>query len=609
MRDIDARREYLKQMAALAEEKGYHEAHVRALNELGLSHRSKQDYEQAMNYYRRAFKLAQDQNIERQLPSININFAHIYWRLSKIDSAIYLYQEALKGFEKIGDKYEPWKAYVGLAQSHMELENNEQALVYLEKAHDIVKDSKNRKDRGSVLYYLAAVYKDTKAFDKYYDIVEAWEAFQNEREHDLLEIGGAGHLSLLAMFNRQNTDLIAEFELAVEYFKKQGNAYRLGWSYFDLGQAQMMQEQYGPAKESFLLALEQYEIADYQDRLSNTYQKLYQIEKKLNNFPQALAFLEQHEALKDSLGFEKMKEHIARLEVAFETEKKERLLAQQDFELRQKTTQRNIFIGSSFFLALIAFLIFFGLRNRIRLTKKIAQQEADLQDQKIRQLEQEKHLMAFNYMLEGQEKERIRIAKDLHDSLGGLMSTVKAHFNALKPKDIKPKATEIYSKTNKLIDDASVEIRRISHNMVPKALAVSGLKGSMEDLVDNLEAHGIHANLEMVNWSEEIDSSKALVIYRTIQEILNNIIKHAKAKNVLVQLIKNEDQLSIFVEDDGKGFDVKKAFEKEGLGLQNIDSRVQFLKGKIEWDSVINEGTTVSINIPVGYQQQNIFAA
>ena len=135
------------------------------------------------------------------------------------------------------------------------------------------------------------------------------------------------------------------------------------------------------------------------------------------------------------------------------------------------------------------------------------------------------------------------------------------------------------------------------------------MEGALEDLVENLEAHGIQAKLEMVNWEEEMEDAKALVVYRTIQEISNNIIKHAAAKNVLIQLIKNDDQLSIFVEDDGKGFDVRKALAKGGLGLQNIDSRVQFLQGVIEWDSVIGEGTTVSITIPVGYREKTIFAA
>ncbi len=601
--------EYLDQAQKLAEKLEDYKTQARILNIKGSCHQVRQEFTQALYFARQALKVAQEHQITGIFPSVLSNMGHTYWRLSQLDSAISVYQEALKYFEQMGHKYTSWKTFVGLARCYTDLKDNEQVENNLLSAYEIVKDSENRADKGSVLYFLAIHYNDTEEFDKYYDVLSDWEAFQKEKEQDVLEMGEVGHASILSMFNQPTEETIEKLQNAVAFYQNRGNPFRLGWSYADLGQAFYSQGELIPARDYYSKALEQFQIVNYKERLSETYNQLYQIEKELNNFPAALNYLEEHEALKDSLGFEKMKAHIADLEIAYETEKKEQLLALQDLELAQKTTQRNIFIGSSFLLATLALLIFFGLRSRIRLTKKIAQQSADIQDQKIKQLEQEKHLMAYNSMLEGQEKERIRIAKDLHDSLGGLLTTVKAHFNALKPKDLKPKSNEIYSKTNKLIDDASVEIRRISHNMVPKALTISGLKGAMEDLVENLEAHGIQSNLEMVNIEEEIPQSKALVIYRTIQEISNNIIKHAEAKNVLVQLIKNQGQLSIFIEDDGKGFVVNEALEKGGMGLQNIESRVQFLRGKIDWDSIPGEGTTVSITVPLVQQKQSTVAA
>lgn len=601
--------QYLEQAVLLAEQLNRPDIQANTLLDLVMYYQYRQQFENAKKYCQQALELAQKHQLAEQLPGSYLNMGHALWRQSKNDSALLSYQSAIKAYEDIGETYLIWKPYSGTARIYSELKNYSQAEFYLRKAYAIVKDSDKRADKGSVLYFLAELYKNDKDFDKYYDILQEWEKFQKANKKGVPALEDRGHLSMLTIFAQEDDQLIEKFEEAVKFYKDSGNGFRLGWSYYDLGQALIMRNNYEAAKNSFLLALEQFRAVDYKDRIAQTYQSLYETEKQLDHPALALTYLEQHEALQDTLNLEKMKAQLAELEIAFQTEKKEQMLAMQELEIQQKTTQRNLFIGSSSLLAVIALLIFFGLRNRLRLNKKIARQEAELQNQKIRQLEQEKHLMAFSSMLEGQEKERIRIAKDLHDSLGGLLSTVKAHFNALKPKDLKPKSDEIYSKANRLIDEANVEVRRISHNMVPKALAVSGLKGALEDLVENLEAHGIDANLEIINLETEPDASRSLVLFRAIQEITNNIIKHAGAENVLIQLIDKDDQLRIFIEDDGKGFSVSEALKKGGMGLQNIESRVQFLNGTIDWDAIPGEGTTISMTIPSAYQQQQTFAA
>ncbi len=601
--------DYLRRAEVLAKKLEDYAAQSKMLSKMGWFYHSRHEYRQALQYIRSAEQLAELHQIEEQIPRIHVDLGHAYRRLSKLDSAILVYQEALRGFEVLGDQFEPWKAYFGMAHAYAMLKDYDRSEQNLLSAHEIVKDSDDRIAKGSVIHALADVYKNSGNFDGFYDMQQAWEDFQKEKRRDLSYMKEKGHLSLVATFARMDKDLINKFENAVEYFKENGNAFRLGWSYFDLGNAYFLHEDYEKALSNFKLALVQYRLSGYKNRISETYQKLYESEKHLNRPEQALSYLEKQQALQDSLNQETMKAHIAELEVSFNTEQKEQRLAMQELEIKQKTMERNIFMSSSGLIALLALSIFFGFRNRIRLNQKIARQEADLQEQKIKQLEQEKNLTAYNAMLEGQEKERIRIAKDLHDSLGGLLTTVKAHFNALKPLDLKPQSGEIYSKTNKLIDDASVEVRRISHNMVPKALAIYGLRGALEDLVENLEAHGVEAKLEMINLEEELSTSKSLVLFRTIQEITNNILKHAFAEHVLIQLIRNGNQLNVFVEDDGKGFDLQKALENGGMGLQNIVSRVQFLNGEIEWDSVPKEGTTISFRFPLEEVRQNIHAA
>jgi signal transduction histidine kinase len=202
-------------------------------------------------------------------------------------------------------------------------------------------------------------------------------------------------------------------------------------------------------------------------------------------------------------------------------------------------------------------------------------------------------------MIEGQEAERLRIAKDLHDSLGGLLSTVKAHFTTIQNEIKQLEQFNLTSKTNNLIDEACTEVRRISHNMMPQALSISGLEGAVEDLGDQLSEQGFETTIEISKLAEGIDSTREVMIYRLLQEVTSNIRKHAQASTILIQFIGHDDNLSMIVEDNGVGFNYKEQLVKGGLGLKSINSRVQFLDGSINWDTQPGNGTIISVTIPV----------
>lgn len=208
-------------------------------------------------------------------------------------------------------------------------------------------------------------------------------------------------------------------------------------------------------------------------------------------------------------------------------------------------------------------------------------------------------LVAFGSMIEGQEVERLRIAKDLHDSLGGMLSTIKSHFTTIQ-KERKPiNELQLTKKTNSLIDEACVEVRRISHNMMPNALSLSGLPGALDDLGEYLTDQGYETTVEVSNIAENLKDTTKIMIYRLIQEVISNIRKHAQAKTILIQLIGFKNELHLTIEDDGVGFDYDAALLKKSLGLKSVNSRVAYLNGTIDWDTQKDKGTTVVINIPL----------
>lgn len=321
--------------------------------------------------------------------------------------------------------------------------------------------------------------------------------------------------------------------------------------------------------------------------------------RAFGDFEKALKYRDDYLTLYEEIKEKQRDETVYNLEANYQTEKKEREIIQQKLIIESKEKQKNkILFGLISLAALSIFLILF-FRNRLKYQKTIALQNETLQQQKIEDLRLNNKVIALNSMIEGQEAERFRIAKDLHDSLGGLLSTIKTHFTSIQKEQDNFTTTPLTQKTTELIDEACIEVRRISHNMIPHALSLSGLKGAIEDLGEQLNVEGYQTTVEINSPLKSIDETKKIMIYRLVQEIISNVKKHAQAKTILLQLFLHQKEITLMVEDDGIGFNYQQALKKEGLGLKSINTRIEFLDGKIDWDSQIDQGTTIIINIPI----------
>ncbi len=337
------------------------------------------------------------------------------------------------------------------------------------------------------------------------------------------------------------------------------------------------------------------DIIKVPDLMSKACECLYDAYKRNGNFEKALDNFELYTIARDSVINEKTIKRLTQIEMQYDFNKKQE--EQEEILQKEKRLKRNILI-SLITLAIFSIVIILFLRKRMQYKNKLAMQTEALQQQKITELQQKNKLLAMNSMIEGQEAERLRIAKDLHDSLGGLLSTVKAHFTTIQNEIEQLSSLNLTEKTNNLIDEACIEVRRISHNMMPHALSLSGLEGAIEDLAAHLKEQGYGVTLELTNLPKGIEPTKEIMMYRLLQEIISNIRKHAEAKNILIQLVGHQQEINLLVEDDGKGFNFEEAVAKGGLGLKSIASRVAYLDGTIDWDTQPNNGTSLTINIP-----------
>ena len=213
-----------------------------------------------------------------------------------------------------------------------------------------------------------------------------------------------------------------------------------------------------------------------------------------------------------------------------------------------------------------------------------------------------KELDAHYARLEGQDTLQKQIGRELHDGLGTLLSTVK--LNLAPVDEVLDKLTDKhrrqYATANRLLDEACVDLRRIAHELGSAVLLKFGLKAQLEALKDVIEGSGkLKVELPFYGLEERLDAKMEVNIYRIVQELVNNVIKHAQASKIIIQVNQFENMINVMVEDDGRGFDVVKARQKPGAGMINLEARVHSIKGKMFIDTRTGRGTTVSIDIPV----------
>jgi two-component system, NarL family, sensor kinase len=212
--------------------------------------------------------------------------------------------------------------------------------------------------------------------------------------------------------------------------------------------------------------------------------------------------------------------------------------------------------------------------------------------------EREKQMVAMNSIIQGQEAERSRMAKDLHDGLGSMLSGIKLNLSSIKGNMAIPENdTLLFNKSLVQLDNAITEMRRVAHNMMPEALLKFGLPEAIRDYCDGInESNLVKMKFTSIGMSQPLEKSTEVILYRIVQELTNNAIKHASAKNIFIQLNRHEQGTTLTVEDDGKGFDITQI--KKGNGLQNVQSRVDYLKGTMEINSIPGKGATFNIEIP-----------
>lgn len=296
----------------------------------------------------------------------------------------------------------------------------------------------------------------------------------------------------------------------------------------------------------------------------------------------ALVFLNKMVKVKDSINTST----VNALRASYEADKQAKELELQQAQIEK---QKLIIAAISICSVLIITLLFTVYKRRQSLLEA-KMNAAILEQQNI----------AAKEILAAEEKERKRIASDLHDGVGQMMSAVKMNLSSIASKLTLHNEQDavLLEKTLALVDESCKEVRTVSHNMMPNALLKSGLSSAVRSFLDKIDHKKIKVNLHTEGLENRLPDTIEIILYRVIQETVNNVIKHAQANQLDIALIKDKDGISCTIEDNGIGFN-HSTNSSEGIGIKNIKARITYLQGTVEWDSSINNGTLVAVHIPL----------
>lgn len=288
---------------------------------------------------------------------------------------------------------------------------------------------------------------------------------------------------------------------------------------------------------------------------------------------------------------------FADLKIQFEKERLKTRLLEEEIINEKKQHQVNLLLFSLGLVLSLLFMGFWSYQNRLKANRL----QLAMEKEKVAKAKQEQQIVAMRSMLEGQEKERARIARDLHDGLGNLLSSIKVSVGSMELSfNHNLTSQKMYHKASEMIDEACTEVRKIAHEMMPQALKRLGLKKALEDLCRKMDnTHAFEVHFYLYGKEQILNDNTNVMIYRMVQELFNNIVKYAEAKEVLLQLTFSEKWLNLTIEDDGKGFEIDKITDGTGMGLKSIDFRSHYVGGHYEIDSRLGMGTLVTINVPL----------
>ncbi len=561
---------------------------AQALNDLGIIYNDMASFEIAIPLYVESFTIRKLLKDSMGMASLYLKMGIVYQKMGNLKRALENQLASLDLYEKLN--YNKGIAYCqnNIAVIHYYMGNLNKSLEYHSMSLNLKSQMGDEYGEAGSLVNIGNIYSDQKKYEK---------AIENFRKALALvrKIGDKEYLSAtlnnlgsVLIKNNNASEALPLLLEALNLRKQEADKKGLLSTYINLANAYRNLNQNNKVQVALEEALALSKQVNALAEQIALYKNLAEEFEKKGNYPKALLYYKTHNTLEDSLLNMNLNQQVAEMQTKFETEKKEKEneilkndITQKELQLSTHTHTQNILIILLLFTLIIAFSAFLiiRIRNKAQLNQALLQQE------KIRLRE----------ILKVQEEERKRISQELHDGVGQMMALVK-----MRVSDMEPQANqrESYKSTLHLIDSSCNELRQISHQLMPGILIKGGLSDAVQELTTYFtQTNNLKIFTNITNFERRYSELIEINLFRIIQELLNNIIKHARATEIHIQLSSDENMISLMVEDNGVGMSKESITKGKGNGWLNIYSRLEMIKGTVEIDTKPQKGTVVFIEV------------
>ncbi|MEE4258496.1 MAG: sensor histidine kinase [Bacteroidales bacterium] len=582
---------YGNEALELANQLVFQKGIAQSYNDMGIIYIDKGNYSKAIDYFNESMQIRKVMNDSSGMASLFNKIGIVYQKKGQLKDALENQIKALKIYEAMG--YDLWIGYClnNIAIVHQNLGNLEKSLIYHEKAlayrikmEDVYGEAGSY---GNMANVYVKLHDTTKAVEYYNRALRIFRDIDNKESISAM-LSNLGNIYIARGEEEKALRLLNE---SLDIREKSGDKKGLASSLIKIGEAYTNQGKYQEASEVLYRGLNLAKEIDVVEEEMVGYlnlAKMYALQHELDS---AFRNMSLYISTKDSVYNQRLEQQIIDVQTRYETERMEQdidLLKNKnelaELNLKQKRTENLILI--LLVIMIIGAAIFTYYRYKLK-------QKAALAEAIIRHNEQK-----LKAVLEGQEAERRRIARELHDGVGQKLAGLKLNWSGIASDDQIDKESEVFSSLSNLIDDTASEVRNISHQMLPKELEQFGLIAAIEGLIQtSFSKTGVKVSFEHFGIKARFSYPIELSIFRILQELITNILKHANATEVKIELLKRKNSIMLIVEDNGKGFDFI-GKKDHGIGLMNIESRVESVNGAMNCESEINKGTVVSVNIP-----------
>ncbi|QKJ31380.1 sensor histidine kinase [Mucilaginibacter mali] len=572
-----------------------------AYSDIGIVYTRSNELNEALSWHQKSYALRTKLGLKDKAAASISNIAVIYKQQGNYDKALESMMDALKIYTDINDL--PKKALVlnNIGLLYMKYNKQEEGKKYLLEALAIAKQLKLTALESTCYYSLGTYEYNRKNYPAALKL--CLQSLDIKIKLNAQADIGIQQNTIGEIYEKQKKypAALAWFQKSLKIREELKDQLGVASVYKNIATVYTGQGKYDDAERYLLKSISVFSKLNAKDYLQDAYLLLASNNEERKNDHSALVDYKRSIDIKDSIINRESLNKINELEIKYQTAQKEQriLLLSKQNQIQQleinnqklKVERRNTMMAVGIVVLLMVLAFGWLFYNSYKL-----KQEARLQVEIIRQQD-----IATQGIIAAEERERKRIAADLHDGVGQLFSAVRLNLSSLMDRIpfAKPEDKDLAERTVMMVDESCREVRTIAHQMMPNILLKTGLASAVKDFISKIDAEKLKVTLETSGLNERLDSNTEIVLYRVIQECVNNAIKHAAANRLDIQLDRNETEISVTVEDNGKGFDTSDKEKFEGIGLKNILTRLAYLKGSADFSSAPGKGTLVAIYVPL----------